>query len=191
MNTILERIIDDQTNKVTNAIPKNEFDNLFKSLQDYQDDKYNTISTNTNSNDIETIATTNLSNDTNSNSLKDSDTTDITTNKNPNTYDNILNEIQENEKGMEDAIKDADELSKEIKDSLIYYLNIRKPNRNGILMHGVSDALNASAKLLDISVNGRYKLASMKKLRASIIKDRDSSNSTSKGEFSLVELLSE
>ena len=184
-NNILEKIIEDQTNNVTNAIPKNEFDSLFKSLQEYQNTKYSnsTTTSNTNSN-ITTI-------NNNKELPKEDINIDINNNtNNPNTYDNILSEIQDNEKSMELAIRDADELSKEIKESLIYYLNIRKPNRNGILMHGVSDALNASAKLLDISVNGRYKLASMKKLRASIIKDRDSKNNDN-SELSLVDILSE
>ena len=104
-----------------------------------------------------------------------------TNNKEPfipkeNTYENILNEIQEHEVGMEQAIKEADELGKTVKESVMYYLDIRKPNRNGILFHGVPDVLNASARLLDLSINGRYKLASMKRLRASIIKDMTSND---------------
>ena len=93
-----------------------------------------------------------------------------------NTYENILNEIQEHEVDMEYAIKEADELGKTVKESIMYYLVIRKPNRNGILFHGVPDVLNASARLLDLSINGRYKLASMKRLRASIIKDMTSND---------------
>ena len=92
-------------------------------------------------------------------------------------------------KCMEKAIHNADELSEAVKDSLMYYLNLRKPNKNGILFHGVSDALSASAKLLDLSINGRYKLASMKKLRASILKDKESNNNNNNSEFNLAMLL--
>lgn len=105
----------------------------------------------------------------------------------PSTYENIMREIQQHEEGMERAIKEADELSKEVKDSIMYFLDIRKPNKNGILMNGVPDVLQASARLLDLAINGRYKLASMKKLRASILKDM-----TAKGgsdELSLADLL--
>ena len=188
-NNILEKIIEDQTNNVTNAIEYCAGCNAHKTINNsdnnhsYGGNSNSTTTSNTNSN-ITTI---------NNKELPKEDISNIDINNNtnnPNTYDNILSEIQDNEKSMEVAIRDADELSKEIKESLIYYLNIRKPNRNGILMHGVSDALNASAKLLDISVNGRYKLASMKKLRASIIKDRDSKNNDN-SELSLVDILSE
>lgn len=105
----------------------------------------------------------------------------------PSTYENIMKEIQQHEEGMENAIREADELSKEVKDSIMYYLGIRKPNRNGILMNGVPDVLQASARLLDLSINGRYKLASMKKLRASILKDMSVKGDSN--EISLADLL--
>ena len=92
---------------------------------------------------------------------------------------------------MEKAIKNADELSEAVKDSLMYYLNLRKPTKNGILFHGVPDALSASAKLLDLSINGRYKLASMKKLRASIIKDKIGNTNQNNTEINLAMLLEE
>lgn len=103
------------------------------------------------------------------------------------TYENIMSEIKQHEIEMEHAIHEADELSKEVKDSIMYYLSIRKPNRNGILMNGIPDVLQASARLLDLSINGRHKLASMKKLRASILKDMNSGKDSN--EFSLADLL--
>ena len=105
-----------------------------------------------------------------------------------NTYDNILNEIQEHEHAMEIAIKNADELANATKDSIMYYLDIRKPNRNGILFNGVPDVLNASARLLDLSISGRYKLANMKRLRASILKDKIG-GTDNKNELNLAVLL--
>ena len=176
-NNIIDKIIEDQTinkdnsNNVIIPIPKHdELEKVLNSLASIKD-----------TNKVLTL-------EENDNTLETEDN-DKEESVKSNTYDNILKEIQDNESSMELAIKDADELSKAVKESLIYFLNIRKPNRNGILMHGVSDALNASAKLLDISVNGRYKLASMKKLRASIIKDRDSKNNNNNTEFSLLEIL--
>ena len=58
---------------------------------------------------------------------------------------------------MERAIEQADELSTAVKDSVMHYLKIRNNNRNGLLFHGVPDALNAATRLLDLSVTGRYK----------------------------------
>ena len=106
---------------------------------------------------------------------------------NSSTYENIMAEIQQHEKEMETAIHEADELSKEVKESIMYFLSIRKPNKNGILINGIPDVLQASARLLDLSINGRHKLASMKKLRASILKDMLSKNNSE--EFSLMDLL--
>lgn len=182
MPSILDRIMEDQlqepnedntTSKEpdTIAIPKdNELEKIFNDLKSVQQptntiqSKNNDITLEQSSNDIQAI--------------------------NPNTYEHILTEIQQHEVEMEEAIKNADELSKEVKESLIYYLRIRKPNRNGILMKGISDALSASAKLIDISVNGRFRLANMKKMRASILKDM-SANTNSKDDFDLASILSE
>lgn len=158
----------------TIAVPRNnELDNIVQSLKN-----------------IAPIVTTNDASLFQSQDLS-SNNTNIQNDELPeNTYDNILTEIQEHEKAMEIAIKNADELSSAVKDSLMYYLNLKKPNRNGILFQGVPDALSASARLLDLSINGRYKLASMKKLRASILKDKNG-NQNNTGEISLAMLLDE
>ena len=91
---------------------------------------------------------------------------------------------------MEVAVSNAEEISKELKDSILYYLKIRSSNRNGILFRGVPDVLQASARLLDISISGRYKIASLKKLRASIIKDKNS-GANSKDDLNLMSFLNE
>ena len=177
---VIDKIISQQSGEdienitaETVAIPKNnELDNIVQSLKN-----------------IAPIVTTNdiLPQQSYNSSSNDN----IINNELPeNTYDNILTEIQEHEKAMETAIKNADELSSAVKDSLMYYLNLRKPNKNGILFQGVPDALSASARLLDLSINGRYKLASMKKLRASILKDKNG-NQNNTGEISLAMLLDE
>ena len=179
MPSILERIMDDQSNKddqtvknsVTGIPIHNELETILDSLKQSQSE----VKKNKNEKIEDTVKPK---------------TKEEVQSFNPNTYEHILSEIQQHEVGMEEAIKNADELSKEVKDSLIYYLHIRKPNRNGILMEGVSDALAASARLIDISVNGRYRLANMKKMRASIIKDM-TANTNSSNEFDLASLLSE
>ena len=107
-----------------------------------------------------------------------------------NDYDTIMDEIQSHEKAMEVAINDAEEISKELKDSIMYYLKIRSANRNGILFRGVPDVLQASARLLDISISGRYKIASLKKLRASIIKDKNG-GANNKDDVNLLTFLNE
>lgn len=107
-----------------------------------------------------------------------------------NDYDTIMDEIQSHEKAMEVAINNAEEISKELKDSIIYYLKIRSANRNGILFRGVPDVLQASARLLDISISGRYKIASLKKLRASILKDKNG-GASGKEDFNLLTFLNE
>lgn len=107
-----------------------------------------------------------------------------------NDYDTIMDEIQSHEKAMEVAINSAEEISKELKDSIMYYLKIRSANRNGILFRGVPDVLQASARLLDISISGRYKIASLKKLRASILKDKNG-GASGKEDFNLLTFLNE
>lgn len=107
-----------------------------------------------------------------------------------NDYDTIMDEIQSHEKAMEVAINDAEEISKELKDSIMYYLKIRSANRNGILFRGVPDVLQASARLLDISISGRYKIASLKKLRASILKDKNG-GTNNKDDVNLLTFLNE
>ena len=101
-----------------------------------------------------------------------------------------MDEIQSHEKAMEVAINSAEEISKELKDSIMYYLKIRSANRNGILFRGVPDVLQASARLLDISISGRYKIASLKKLRASILKDKNG-GASGKEDFNLLTFLNE
>ena len=107
-----------------------------------------------------------------------------------NSYENILNELQEHEHSMELAIQQADELAMKTKNAISYYLDINKPNRSGILFQGVPDVLQASARLLDLSISGRYKLASMKKMRAAILKDSKSNNGSG-DELTLDSLLAE
>ena len=107
-----------------------------------------------------------------------------------NDYDTIMDEIQSHEKAMEVAVSNAEQISKELKDSILYYLKIRSSNRNGILFRGVPDVLQASARLLDISISGRYKIASLKKLRASIIKDKNG-GANSKDDLNLMSFLNE
>lgn len=175
MSNIINQIMNDQKEKrgstqVVNFQPTNELENIHNTLKSINPYIASTINN--------TIPQT----ETNDNTNKAQEFT-----PKENTYENILNEIQEHEAGMEKAIQEADELGKTVKDSVMYYLDIRKPNRNGILFHGVPDVLNASARLLDLSINGRYKLASMKRLRASIIKD--STSSDNKGEVNLAVLL--
>ena len=124
-----------------------------------------------------------------------SNDTDVTTIQAPsslssNDYDTIMDEIQSHEKAMEVAINDAEEISKELKDSIMYYLKIRSANRNAILFRGVPDVLQASARLLDISISGRYKIASLKKLRASIIKDKNG-GANNKDDVNLLTFLNE
>ena len=174
---IIDKIIAQQSGEQLEAIayPKNnELDNIVNSLKNITP----TIQVDNNINQIKEP----IINDNKEENIKELP---------ENTYDNILTEIQEHEKAMEKAIKNADELSEAVKDSLMYYLNLRKPTKNGILFHGVPDALSASAKLLDLSINGRYKLASMKKLRASIIKDKIGNANQNNTEINLAMLLEE
>lgn len=105
-----------------------------------------------------------------------------------NDYDAILKEIKDHEDAMELAVKNADEISTSLKDSIMYYLNIRSANKNGILFRGVPEVLQASARLLDISISGRYKIANLKKMRASIIKDSKGGASDNK-EFNLMSFM--
>lgn len=87
------------------------------------------------------------------------------------TFESIINEIKENEQLMEVAIRHADEMSVLVKNAVMRYLDPNKPNKNGILMNNIPDVLMASARLLDLSINGRSKLAAMKKMRAGVLKD--------------------
>ena len=172
---ILERIMDDQSNN-TEAIPKNnqldEISNILSNLQPINNDENNSLE---------------KSNTFNENDLTKESIQMIT---NPNTYENILTEIQEHEIGMEQAIKEADELAIATKKGVMEILKISNNKRHGILLQGVPDAINAAAKLLDLSINGRHKLANMKKLRASIIKDMTTANGKS-NEFDLMSILNE
>ena len=171
---ILERIMDDQSNNIE-AIPKN---NQLDEISDILD----TLQPVNNDNALE------KKNTFNENDLPDNKSIQITTN--PNTYENILSEIQEHEIGMEQAIREADELAVATKKGVMEILKISNNRRHGILIQGVPDAINAAAKLLDLSINGRHKLANMKKLRASIIKDMTSANGKS-NEFDLMSILNE
>ena len=174
---ILERIMNDQSSNSTEAIPKNnqldEINNILSNLQPINNDN--------NNNSLEKNNTFN-ENDLSKESIQ------IVTN--PNTYENILTEIQEHEIGMEQAIKEADELAIATKKGVMEVLKISNNRRHGILLQGVPDAINATAKLLDLSINGRHKLANMKKLRASIIKDMTTANGKS-NEFDLMSILNE
>lgn len=173
---ILERIINDQSSNDVEAIPKNnqldEISNIFNTLQPINNDN----------NSLEKKNTFNDDNDIPKEPIQ------VVTN--PNTYENILTEIQEHEIGMEQAIKEADELAIATKKGVMEVLKISNNRRHGILIQGVPDAINAAAKLLDLSINGRHKLANMKKLRASIIKDMTAANGKS-NEFDLMSILNE
>ena len=173
---ILERIINDQSSNDVEAIPKNnqldEINNIFNTLQPINNDN----------NSLEKKNTFNDDNDISKEPIQ------VVTN--PNTYENILTEIQEHEIGMEQAIKEADELAIATKKGVMEVLKISNNRRHGILIQGVPDAINAAAKLLDLSINGRHKLANMKKLRASIIKDMTAANGKS-NEFDLMSILNE
>ena len=181
MSDILDKILNDQSNNVTsNAVPKNnELEELNKRLiANMNPSIYNNNSTN------------NTSLQSNNPTTSDESSLKKEYSINPNTYEAILTEIQEHEIGMQQAIQEADELAVATKQGVMDVLKISNNRRHGILIQGVPDALNAAAKLLDLSINGRYKLASMKKLRASIIKDMNSNNAKS-DEFDLMKLLSE
>lgn len=104
------------------------------------------------------------------------------------TFESIMSEIKENEQLMEVAIRHADEMSVLVKNAVVRYLDPNKPNKNGILMNNIPDVLMASARLLDLSINGRSKLAAMKKMRAGVLKDSLGGKS-SNGELNLAVLL--
>lgn len=149
-SAIINQIINDQQSKIGNKVVNNDIDN----------------------DNLESITT--INNDSNNVDNNDSIDNLKSLELKPNTYDNILNEIQEHEYAMEVAIKNADELATKTKESITYFLDIKKPNKHGILINGIPEVLSSAAKLLDLSINGRYKLASMKKMRASILKDSTS-----------------
>ena len=177
-NPILDKILEDEQNK-SSAIPlTNQMDKLMQNLKDanmIHDN--NTIPAHSNK-EVDKAVEVQKQEELPVMELKE------------NTYENILNELQEHEHSMELAIHQADELAMKTKNAIAYYLDINKPNRNGILFQGVPDVLQASARLLDLSISGRYKLASMKKMRAAILKDSKSNNGSG-DELTLESLLAE
>ena len=173
-NPILDKILEEENsgNKSSAQPLNNQMDKLVNNLKDAGMIPGNTIPAHTNNTIQETPKEVPVM------ELKE------------NTYENILNELQEHEHSMEMAIRQADELALKTKNAISYYLDINKPNRSGILFQGVPDVLQASARLLDLSISGRYKLASMKKMRAAILKDSKSNNGSG-DELTLESLLAE
>jgi hypothetical protein len=90
-------------------------------------------------------------------------------------YDEILKEIKEDEAKLEASVEATKDVTQGMQKKLMHFLkDDTKPNV--ICADWLSEAISAYARLTSITVDGRYKLATLKRQRAAIIKDRNTSS---------------
>ena len=84
-------------------------------------------------------------------------------------------------------VEHAEELAVNLKTKLDTYIKGTKDNV--IFFQQMGDALQAEARLIDIAVNGRYKIATMRKNRAAIIKSSTNNGKENSNQLSLQDFL--
>lgn len=90
----------------------------------------------------------------------------------------ILTQIKKDEDKIEQMVDQAEIMSKQLNESIAVYLKETDPagKNRSIFYEGMPDVLQAAARLLDISIGGRYKVSNLRKMRASILKDSGKSD---------------
>ena len=90
----------------------------------------------------------------------------------------ILTQIKNDEDKIEEMVDQAEVMSKQLNQSIAVYLKEVDPagKNRSIFYEGMPDVLQAAARLLDISIGGRYKVSNLRKMRASILKDSGKSD---------------
>ena len=85
-------------------------------------------------------------------------------------YREIINQIKDDEEKIEKTVLNVEALAAAVGSSVAEHFPNGKNNK-AIFYDGMPDILQAAARLLDISINGRHKVAMLRRSRASILKD--------------------